>query len=1575
MANQTQDVELRIRATNYTKQTTEKVVDALKEMTKAQDAQLESAKKGTTTVTALEASYTKLENAVKALISQQSLTKLYQAQSATLGELQGKLDAARKAQQDFSNSLTPGAKRTKEEETEIKRLGRALASVEKQFGTAQNRVDSTARRMAEFGITSGNLAATQQKIVDAVNQANAALARQEGAINAADSQAARRKAQADAIAQRELQIRVDNQFAQAQRDLAAALAQETAAQQRATQAARDAADAQRMLDAAQNAELEALFTREVNKRTAAIRAQQQALRDAADAAERMMRTSLVQARGNTPVLGPQLAQQIRDIQNPADAAVRSIAGIERAIGGLETRVTQIRGPVRDYRGAMEEARRAQAALLQVAGQVDGYQRQLNALRASRYEFTQSRVAVNALIAEMRSGAAGADVTTRLAAAQRTMQQAAATMGQLTTQARTQREALRAAGVDTNNLANAEAGLVAQAGRATTALNALTQAFQRNGGAADNAGGRIASWFGGGRTTLSYMQRMRGELLGLAAGFVGLNAAIGLGRESLEAYNQTNAIMNRLIVANGGNVRAAADDFAYLQAQADRIGVSFAKVAPAFAKFAIAAKMAGASGQETRFIFEGFATATAKLGLAGPEVERVFKAVEQMFNKGKVTAEELSSQLGDVLPGAMNLFAKAVGVTIPELVKLMEAGKVGPEVLVGVARQLKEAYSATGEGVLNLAQAQARFDNAATRFKNSTAKGGFVEAYNAFLVKLTALLNDGQGDVLASKLSAGFVAVIDVISFVVDNIDLLTIALKALIAVSVIKWLLSLPALFLAVKTEVAALNAMLLILNGRLSIASITAALTAGLGALGISTAGLTTQIGFLATALRGLALAIPVVGAAAAAYFGTKGIVDNLTDDNVAIAKRAIAESGRAYNKALDAKEALTKAAGTKEEAAAKAHYDKMRALAGEAEKKRQQAIESARNKWYAGPLSAEQEGVLAEAGKTANKRTPTGMATEDPGDRPVDYLKKMNEELKAEDNRNAKAMKAQRLRSAKEELADRLAIIDEQFEERRKMAALEIRDETERGKVIARINESSLRAQAVERLKFQNEQASKAQENGNRRIAIAKEIQDKLDSIQADIGKRDAGADATEPYEKRRLARINAIGHAYDEVKGKIEKTASYAPKQAAADLARLKVLTEERKALEGQNADREEAARLVKEYDDLQAVLKSRLEGINANFEANRISAAQQLAETNAAVREAGPGIEAAGQKALTFAASVKAMLDPVAYANITASVGTGLAKSNVDATVAGNELAAQQTVLNTIMTEQTRIMDVISAKRKLGMIDSQQEAAALNQVTADFQTRITANIDELMRLAAVARDTGAISSAAFNQMAASMGNLKLETGNAQMVLSDLDQTIVGSVTQNGTAAFEQLAGEIAKVASGAQSIGEGFKAALGIVGQFFAQLLRDIALAIIKQLILKAITTAIGGPVGAAAGAVGGAVGGQHRGGLVGRDRTFTRRVPMEAFANAPRYHTGGLAGFRPNEIPTILEKNEEVLTRDDPRHVLNGGGKQPGGADMGNRFVLVDDRKNVAQAMASSEGEKVTLVHLKANLPTLKQWLK
>lgn len=54
-----------------------------------------------------------------------------------------------------------------------------------------------------------------------------------------------------------------------------------------------------------------------------------------------------------------------------------------------------------------------------------------------------------------------------------------------------------------------------------------------------------------------------------------------------------------------------------------------------------------------------------------------------------------------------------------------------------------------------------------------------------------------------------------------------------------------------------------------------------------------------------------------------------------------------------------------------------------------------------------------------------------------------------------------------------------------------------------------------------------------------------------------------------------------------------------------------------------------------------------------------------------------------------------------------------------------------------------------------------------------------------------------------------------------------------------------------------------------------------------------------------------VGGFHTGGIIGAgEQTFTRQISPSLFANAPRYHTGGIAG---DEIPAILKRGEGVFT--------------------------------------------------------------
>jgi len=97
----------------------------------------------------------------------------------------------------------------------------------------------------------------------------------------------------------------------------------------------------------------------------------------------------------------------------------------------------------------------------------------------------------------------------------------------------------------------------------------------------------------------------------------------------------------------------------------------------------------------------------------------------------------------------------------------------------------------------------------------------------------------------------------------------------------------------------------------------------------------------------------------------------------------------------------------------------------------------------------------------------------------------------------------------------------------------------------------------------------------------------------------------------------------------------------------------------------------------------------------------------------------------------------------------------------------------------------------------------------------------------------------------------------------------------------------------------------------------------------------------------------------------------------AWLGAPRFHSGGGLGLRPDEYAAILQKGEEVITEQDPRHVRNGGGKGGGGggAAQGIRQVLLLEPEQVASAMQGKSGERAILTVIKANKPTIRQILE
>lgn len=1567
MANDnTQDVELRIRATNYSKKTTTEVTAALKDLVKAEEAQIEAAKKGAASAADLEKGYTKIESAVKALLGQSSLVKLFQSQTAALDDLKAKLEASRKAQADYAASIAPGERMTAAQTAAFNKLGREAANVEKQIARMEGRITTTTTNLKQFGIDSTNAASKQTEITTAVTTANAALARQEAAMEGADGFA---KQARDARLATDATERVANARMianEAARQATVALAAQARAEQ-------EVAAAAAMRNVQHEADMEALFTREATKRTDALKLQAVAMRAAADAAERQIRTSDVTARGTTPaVTAPTIAQRLGSIADPSSDAIKTVQELDAAISGLTARVAAIDGPVADYRASLQAAEQAQRSLAAMGGLIDSYQRQVVAVRAARTEYVAARTAVSELVAQMRAGATGDDITTRLARAQSTLERAGVALGTVTTQARTTQAALAQAGISTNDLAGAEAQLIGQANRAAGAMNGLTDAYRRNGAAANGAGQSMFNWFGGdgGRTTLSYAQRLRGEVLSLAAGFVGLQASIGLAQKTIEAYNLTQATMNRLLVASGGDTELARSEFDYLHEASDRIGVSFTKVAPAYAKLAIAAKQAGQTTAQTRYIFEGFATATSKLSLSATESERVFKALEQMFNKGKVSAEELTQQLGDALPGALNLFAKARGVTTQEFTKLMEQGAIGPEIIVTVAKQLQETYGTINQGTANLSQAQARFENATNNFLNNVAKGGFVQAYQGLLERLTTFMNDGSADKLASALSAGFVLVIDVISKVADNLDLLKIALEAVIAVKIISFLGQLPMLIRAVWTEMVLLNGTF-VAGGFVNAASVVNGITTAMGAAGLTGAAtrLGPALGIVANGLAAIARWLPVVGAAVVAYQLTRAIVDRMDDNVVQSVKDLTAQSNRAFEDANKALADLEKKRGTEQEAAAREKYEKLKQIAVAGINAQTAAVKAAQAKGI--DLSK------VNFASTSDKTGGSG-ATEFPGESDAGprKLAKLQSELAAEAKKTERGAQNERLKAAKGDLAARLDLIDQEYDARRTQAETDFTDTKQRQEAIAAINKASLSKQAVERAKYNNEQSKKDRTDGVQRVELARQVGEMLRDMQAKLNNDLADQKGTSlPIEDQLKAAEATVDKTFKEIEDKIAKFNKKDPAAAKAATDQVEALKQQAIAISNTNVLRSQANALTDEFTKKQKIMQTNIGAIQTQVDNGQKTIIDGNTEINNQLAQYGPGVQAAGKAALDFAVKFQNMLDPVKFAEIVATVGAGTAKAGVDAQTAANNVVTTQKLLNNLLAAEAREREQINLERSLNMTTSEQEADALNATSVKYAGGIIALTQQLQTFIGVARDANAMSAEQLDAIEASTTNIAIQAGNGKKSLSDLNTTMKDSILTNGTTAFDSMGEALAKVALGQSSISDGFKSMGQAALQFFASFLRDITTAIIKQQILNALTSFMGGGGESATGAMV-STGVFHAGGQVTAAGGRSRQVNPAIFMGAQRFHDGGLPGLKADEVPTILQKGEEVLTKNDARNAMNGGLSGGGGGQDagGTRIVLVDDRSRVPEAMAGSEGRKVIIDQIKANVPTIKTML-
>lgn len=279
-----------------------------------------------------------------------------------------------------------------------------------------------------------------------------------------------------------------------------------------------------------------------------------------------------------------------------------------------------------------------------------------------------------------------------------------------------------------------------------------------------------------QTSLTYhaMTLLQAALGGLSVGSV-VNGIYKVGT-SFQSLERTLAAIATTSTETGEHLQ-------FLNDMTTRIPVSLNAVAASYGKFAVAARLSGMSVEETQGIFEGFSTAFAAMGVSAETAEYGFLAIQQIISKGRVTMEEMRQQLGEHLPGAMQLLADSLNVPTSELIKMIENGEVGADAMIKFAARAQDQFGPALASAFSTASGQLIIlQNSWTTFQRTVFESGFESGLAAMFKSLSDAMGTEDFTKFAQEVGKAFGRVFQVIgvfgAVLIENRDKVLLFLGA-----------------------------------------------------------------------------------------------------------------------------------------------------------------------------------------------------------------------------------------------------------------------------------------------------------------------------------------------------------------------------------------------------------------------------------------------------------------------------------------------------------------------------------------------------------------------------------------------------------------------------------------------------------------------------------------------------------------------------------------------------------------------------------------------------------------------------
>ncbi|MEN6336204.1 MAG: phage tail length tape measure family protein, partial [Phycisphaerales bacterium] len=377
------------------------------------------------------------------------------------------------------------------------------------------------------------------------------------------------------------------------------------------------------------------------------------------------------------------------------------------------------------------------------------------------------------------------------------------------------------------------------------------------------------------------------------------------------------------------------------------------------------------------------------------------------------------------------------------------------------------------------------------------------------------------------------------------------------------------------------------------------------------------------------------------------------------------------------------------------------------------------------------------------------------------------------------------------------------------------------------------------------------------------------------------------------------------------------------------------------------------------------------VNDERKRGLITEAEALRRAEEINSRLSPQIVAAANQALAIARAVAGTTPSPEMVSLIASLERLVGGEANNGVVAGVGLAGLEEAdkkLSDLTRERDELVRSYQTLNELGLqsdAETRDLTAQAYARAAEAQRPVIANLREQVELL---RQTGIISETAYQTWIAKLNAAEAGLTAVDSRIAQINQAAMNGIAQGVTNAFNTVGNAIAGLINGTNSWGDALNSVLEAGIGLAASFLKAIADVLIQMVALQVAKSIIGG----ASGGLGGLF--FHDGGVVGKGGSH-RKVSggSGSWIGAPKFHGGGGLGLKPDEYKAVLQRGEEVLTADDPRHISNiGKGGEPQQQSL--KQVLVLDPAQIAGAMQGRAGQKTMLTFIRANKETIKQVL-